>query len=96
MKNPFERIGKVIKYEFKHSARTLLPLYGVLLILGLLTGLSVSQQKYDKITQQQIDIDPKLKADINNFEKAKNLANVDAVYGYQEAGVWHFFIANDM
>ena len=49
MKNPFERIGKVIKYEFKHSARTLLPLYGVLLVLGLLTGLSVNQQKYDKI-----------------------------------------------
>ena len=48
-RNPFERIGKVIKYEFKHSARTLLPLYGVLLVLGLLTGLSVSQQKYDKI-----------------------------------------------
>ena len=49
MKNPFERIGKVIKYEFKHSARTLLPLYGVLLVLGLLTGLSVNQQKYTKI-----------------------------------------------
>ena len=48
-RNPFERIGKVIKYEFKHSARILLPLYGVLLVLGLLTGLSVSQQKYDKI-----------------------------------------------
>ena len=49
MRNPFPRIGKVIKYEFKHSARTLLPLYGVLLVLGLLTGLSVNRNKYDKL-----------------------------------------------
>ena len=49
MRNPFPKIGKVIKYEFKHSARTLLPLYGVLLVLGLLTGLSVNKNKYDKI-----------------------------------------------
>ena len=54
MKNPFERVGKVIKYEFKHSARTLLPLYGVLLVLGLLTGLSVNQQKYDKIISSMV------------------------------------------
>ena len=40
MRNPFPKIGKVMKYEFKHSARLLLPLYGVLLVLGLFTGLS--------------------------------------------------------
>ena len=39
MRNPFPRIGKVMKYDFKHSSRTLLPLFGALLILGLLTGL---------------------------------------------------------
>ena len=54
MKNPFERVGKVMKYEFKHSARTLLPLYGVLLVLGLLTGLSVNQQKYDKVISSMV------------------------------------------
>lgn len=39
MRNPFPRIGKVIKYDFKHSSKKLLPLYGALLVLGLLTGL---------------------------------------------------------
>ena len=39
MRNPFPKIGKVIKYDFKHSSRKLLPLYGALLVLGLLTGL---------------------------------------------------------
>lgn len=45
MRNPFPKIGKIIKYEFKHSARKLLPLYGVLLFLGLLTGLSYDGKK---------------------------------------------------
>ena len=39
MRNPFPKIGKVIKYDFKHSSRKLLPLYAALLVLGLLTGL---------------------------------------------------------
>ena len=39
MRNPYPKIGKVIKYDFKHSSRKLLPLYGALLVLGLLTGL---------------------------------------------------------
>ena len=39
MRNPFPKIGKVIKYDFKHSSRRLLPLYGALLVLGLLVGL---------------------------------------------------------
>ena len=39
MRNPFPKIAKVIKYDFKHSSRKLLPLYGALLVLGLLTGL---------------------------------------------------------
>ena len=39
MRNPFPKIGKVIKYDFKHSSRRLLPLYAALLVLGLLTGL---------------------------------------------------------
>lgn len=48
MKNPFPVIGKIIKYEFKHSSKILLPLYGVLLTLGLLTGLSFSQNKMNR------------------------------------------------
>jgi len=50
MRNPFPKIGKIIKYEFKHSARILLPLYGVLLILGLITGLSVNLD-YNKVLE---------------------------------------------
>ena len=42
MRNPFPKIGKVIKYDLKHSSKKLLPLYGVLLALGLLTGLCIS------------------------------------------------------
>lgn len=49
IRNPFPQIGKVIKYEFKHSARVLLPLYGVLLLLGLLAGLSVNKKNYDEL-----------------------------------------------
>lgn len=48
MRNPFPKIGKVIKYEFKHSARILLPMYGVLLVLGLFVGLSVNKTKYQE------------------------------------------------
>jgi hypothetical protein len=50
MRNPFPKIGKVIKYDLKHSSKRLLPLYGVLLILGLLVGLFISPdrlQQYD-------------------------------------------------
>ena len=42
MRNPFPKIGKVIKYDLKHSSKKLLPLYGVFLALGLLTGLCIS------------------------------------------------------
>ena len=42
MRNPFPKIGKVIKYDLKHSSKRLIPLYGVLLLLGLLAGLFIS------------------------------------------------------
>ncbi len=42
MRNPFPKIGKVIKYDLKHSSKRLIPLYGVLLMLGLLAGLFIS------------------------------------------------------
>ena len=42
MRNPFPKIGKVIKYDLKHSSKRLVPLYGVLLLLGLLAGLFIS------------------------------------------------------
>ena len=45
MRNPFPRIGKVIKYDLKHSSKKLIPLYGVLLMLGLLTGLFISPKQ---------------------------------------------------
>ena len=51
MRNPFPKIGKVIKYDLKHSSKKLLPLYGVLLALGLLTGLAISPTR----TQQFFD-----------------------------------------
>ena len=47
MRNPFPKIGKVIKYDLKHSSKKLLPLYGVLLALGLLTGLCISPARLD-------------------------------------------------
>ena len=47
MRNPFPKIGKVIKYDLKHSSKKLLPLYGVLLALGLLTGLCISPARMD-------------------------------------------------
>lgn len=49
MRNPFPYIGKVMKYEFKHSYRVLLPLYGVLLVLGFLTGISSDPEACEKI-----------------------------------------------
>ena len=47
MRNPFPKIGKVIKYDLKHSSKKLLPLYGVLLALGLLAGLFISPNQRD-------------------------------------------------
>lgn len=54
MKN-LSTLGKVIKYEFKHSARIILPLYGVLLTLGLLTGLSINGKKYEQIVSDSLE-----------------------------------------
>ena len=45
MRNPFPKIGKVIKYDLKHSSKRLIPLYGVLLALGLLVGLCISPDR---------------------------------------------------
>lgn len=55
MKNPFPKIGKVIKYEYKHSSKRLFPLYGVLLALGLFTGLSVNPKKYENMLDQFVE-----------------------------------------
>ena len=49
MRNPFPKIGKVIKYDLKHSSKRLLPLYGVLLVLGLLVGLFISPNQRDQL-----------------------------------------------
>ena len=48
MRNPFPKIGKVIKYDLKHSSKKLIPLYGVLLILGLLVGIFISPDRFNQ------------------------------------------------
>lgn len=59
-------------------------------------------QKYDKITMEQIEADEDLKSAITSFEKYFGIARVDGslttdgVYGYKdEDNTWHFFVAND-
>lgn len=39
IRNPFPWIGKVFKYEFKHSSRILVPIYIAIVAIALLTGL---------------------------------------------------------
>ena len=41
IRNPFPWIGKVFKYEFKHSSRILLPIYIAIIAMALVTGLFV-------------------------------------------------------
>ena len=41
LRNPFPWIGKVFKYEMKHSLRILLPVYVATVVIALLTGLLV-------------------------------------------------------
>lgn len=42
MRNPFPKIGKVMKYDFMHSGRKLVPVFIALLVVGLLIGIFVS------------------------------------------------------
>ena len=44
-RNPFPRIGKIYKYEFINISKILLPLYLLLIILGLLIGLTSNTNK---------------------------------------------------
>jgi len=37
---PFSKLGKVYKYEFLNVSKVLIPLYGVLLELGLFHGIT--------------------------------------------------------
>ena len=37
-----KNVGKVFKYEFKHASKTLVPMYTILLIMGLLIGVFLS------------------------------------------------------
>ena len=41
IRNPFPWIGKVYKYEMKHSVRILLPVYVAIVAIALITGLIV-------------------------------------------------------
>ena len=40
-RNPFHWIGKVCKYELKHSSRILVPIYIAIIALALMTGLFI-------------------------------------------------------
>lgn len=57
-RNPFPFIGKVYKYEFKHISKTLVPLFLILLALGLVIGLLQSpMSSYSKtVTENEIII----------------------------------------
>lgn len=39
IRNPFVKMGKVYKYEFIHASKTLVPMYVILILLGLIIGL---------------------------------------------------------
>lgn len=54
IRNPFPAIGKVMKYEFLHSSKKVLPLYGVLLVLGLICGFTANPDKMT-INSSQIE-----------------------------------------
>ena len=41
IRNPFPWIGKVFKYEMKHSSRILMPVYIAIVAIALITGLFV-------------------------------------------------------
>ena len=41
IRNPFPWIGKVFKYEMKHSVRILLPVYIAIIAIALITGLFI-------------------------------------------------------
>ena len=40
-RNPFPAVGKVFKYEMMSSARVILPIYGILLLMSLIVGVFV-------------------------------------------------------
>jgi len=42
IRNPFPWIGKIFKYEMKHTVRILLPVYIATIIIALITGLTIS------------------------------------------------------
>lgn len=59
-------------------------------------------QKYMKITSEQISNDEKLKYALTDYEKYANMIRpdgsltTDGVYGYMDNDeIWHFFVAND-
>ncbi|MCQ2594526.1 MAG: hypothetical protein MJ196_04620 [Treponemataceae bacterium] len=47
IRNPFPMIGKVFKYEFKSGTRIILPLYGAMIVLALICGISFSDALYE-------------------------------------------------
>ncbi len=42
IRNPFPMIGKVFKYEFKSGNKTLVPVYGIMMVLALLVRIFLS------------------------------------------------------
>lgn len=58
-RNPFKYFGKVYKYEFIHASKTLLPMYIIIIILGLFIGLLQSPMSdyADNIAENEAQIE---------------------------------------
>ncbi len=103
LNDPQVQIGNVLKemQYSNHTTKVEKDADGNLTVTYKINGID-NEQTYEKLSQDKVDSDEKLKKDLTNFETAKNLAkadgtlNTDAVFGYQDSdGTWHFFVAND-
>lgn len=73
--NPFKSVGLVIKYEFLNAARKFVPLYIVLIIMGLVAGLlnNPMGDELNKLqTQTEIQMDENIDAYSLQLEMREN------------------------
>ena len=102
LQDPQVQLGDVLKKFEYDPATTNVEMDGEgIKVTYKINNYSYEQEYGNKITQDEIDSDEKLKKEVTSFEKAIGLAkadgtlNTDAVYGYlDENGTWHFFVAN--
>jgi len=102
LQDPQIQLGDVLKKLEYDTATTTVEQVGNGIKVTYKINENLYNQKYDKITKEQVDTDDKLKAAVTSFETAIGLArsdgtlNTDDVYGYQDTdGVWHFFVAKE-